>query len=287
MLAPLSPLSRAVARPAFLEGAAKIPRIPFPFHSSVSFSTKSLAGRVQLPAENKQYWVLQNVLPQNLCEKLSLLKVTPALQTRKFRDLLPFPIHSNLLFSPAHCWENDTQVFLENYIADPFLEHLYKELVHTFAKQMKLTGTHEIYIELGRYNPAPDTALSQSWHYDRGALATMIVVLHNDFTHTNEESGGLDISFNAVEGPFNPLELSTEDTVQPLNEDYISVKYPKNGAIIVAGEQGHVIHKMSTLAPKIFSPNDPCHRIVAVIELKDPSWKPQASRKNQHYLSGS
>lgn len=107
-----------------------------------------------------------------------------------------------------------------------------------FGKELKLIGNHQVSVDLYRMNASPHisnpAAYQLPWHFDKHAKWTMAAVLQNDFP---QQGKGLDLTKNEGKGPFDPHQGWSFEDNHP-SEEYISLAYPVNGAILFHNQRG-------------------------------------------------
>lgn len=232
-----------------------------------------LGNRVTLPQKGREYRTIEDLLPEDDYERfVSLTRSIPMIRDPR-ECIFVFIPDTTLSFSALHKLEGESIFWSEIGLKNPFLQKVYRILLNRFAEELSLVGRHTICMQVTKYWPKCNRTTSQGWHFDLATSYTMGMEIYNDFPRANKDDKGLDISYNAIPGPFSAVLRCREEDASPLNGAYTSLSYPRNGALIFQGKQGGVIHRMSTLAAKIFPADKPDSRATVQIFLNDPHWK--------------
>ncbi len=232
----------------------------------------NFTNRVNLPQPGRDFRQISNLFPEDRGEYFD--SFFSSINTLSMEGMGGRVIHYaarnvSLYFSDSYQLENPTSVCPSNVGLSPILEEIIILSLSRFAQELKLQGKHIINCQISSYTPSSGTTLSQGWHFDVGAKETMIAVLQNDFSTVNPNAG-LDMSLNTVDAVFNPFELSKDEEAIP--KKCLSLSYPKNGALFVHGRQGKIIHRMSELAARTFTKEQPCKRTIIQIARRDENW---------------
>lgn len=231
-----------------------------------------------VPQLNAQYKFVHHIFSYSEFAIISSqAKNRPAdfkLKGEQYRELLfALPIQAEFSFSVDHKLENSETAFEKYNLINQLAKRIYNTLLNRFAQELKLEGTHTFACQIVRYTPKINEDMGQGWHYDTGAFATIAMVLQNDFDYIKDNCHGLDIAFNGVPGPFSPDKPSLDEEASPKDGHYTSLSYPQNGAIIFKADQGRVIHRLSELAAKNFSADNPLTRTIVQLVIKDKNWE--------------